>query len=371
VSAPRIGLVIWRLTRGGTERQLYLLATQLDRALFEPVVFCLVGPLDPYGPRLEAAGVRVVPVRGGTHRLLRILRLASCLRRERVDLVHSQGFPTNAYALTAGRLAGNRAVLLSIRTLAPHPRWLRLAARWTNALADGVMVNSVEAQRYVTEALGTSPASVCVVPTAVETTRGPLSSSGQLLEARLEIAGDAPLVLAVARLVRQKRIDRFLETAALAGRIRPEIRFLVVGDGPLRDELERMAVALGLGSRVRFAGEQDAVPQLLRRASLLLLTSDYEGLPNVALEALAAARPVIATPGAGCGELLRASGGGWVSRTDSPDELASLVVRMLEDPADAAARGRQGQAYVARRHTVERMIRGVSELYERLLTGHA
>jgi hypothetical protein len=110
----RVGLVIWRLTRGGNERQLYLLATQLDRTRYEPVVFCLVGPLDPYGPRLRAAGVPVVGVPGaGGSRLLRLVRLASCLRHERIALVHSQLFATNAYALGAARLAGVRAVVLS------------------------------------------------------------------------------------------------------------------------------------------------------------------------------------------------------------------------------------------------------------------
>jgi glycosyltransferase involved in cell wall biosynthesis len=366
----RVGLVIWRLTRGGNERQLYLLATQLDRTRYEPVVFCLVGPLDPYGPRLRAAGVPVVGVPGaGGSRLLRLVRLASCLRHERIALVHSQLFATNAYALGAARLAGVRAVLVSIANMAPRPLWHRLAGWLTNALADGVMVNSVEEQRYVTRTFGTSPASVSVVPTAEEVAPGAPPRLDPLLEARLGIAAEGPLVLAVARLVRQKRIDRFLHTAVVVAKELPETRFLVVGDGPLREDLQAMAAALGLGTRLCFAGEQDAVPQILGRASLLLVTSDYEGLPNVTLEALAAGCPVVATPGAGCEELLTASGGGWVTRTNAPEELASLVLRMLADPNEAAARGQRGQAYVARHHTVERMIQSASDLYARVLAG--
>src|SRR5205085_157391 len=143
-------------------------------------------------------------------------------------------------------------------------------------------------------------------------------------------------------LVPVKRFDRFLDAVALARRAAPGLKALLVGEGPDRDALERHAAALGLfPDHLAFLGRRGDVPRLLRQADVLVLTSDYEGCPNVVLEAMAAGVPVVTTPAGDAGRVVQDGVTGFVTPFDDTEGLAARLVRLCNAPD---LRARLGQA---------------------------
>jgi glycosyltransferase involved in cell wall biosynthesis len=151
-------------------------------------------------------------------------------------------------------------------------------------------------------------------------------------ESHVELAQHAgKTIVVVGRLVPHKGIGSLLR---VAGTI-PDVRMIVAGDGPLRDALEGEAGRLGLQARVVFLGSvsREQVARLLRRSSLLVLNSTYEGLPHVVLEAFAAGTPVLATRVGGTPEVIEHGVSGWLIPSGDDAELGHAMRMMLEDPA--------------------------------------
>jgi glycosyltransferase involved in cell wall biosynthesis len=147
-----------------------------------------------------------------------------------------------------------------------------------------------------------------------------------------------PTVVIVARLRAQKAHDRFLRAFRMVRKRVPDARAVLVGDGPLRADLERLSIDLGLGEVVRFVGAVADVRPYLAEATVVALTSPYEGLPNALLEAMAAGRPVVATDVGGVPEIVSHGREGLlVEPTDRAVEEA--LVSILTDPPSAVRMG--------------------------------
>ncbi|MGZ8648694.1 MAG: glycosyltransferase, partial [Solirubrobacteraceae bacterium] len=175
-----------------------------------------------------------------------------------------------------------------------------------------------------------------------------------------------PVVAIIGRLAPQKNHARFLEAVARVAPERPDVRFLVVGDGPLRTELaeQARALGLGLGGRLTFTGVRHDVPAFAARADLVVLSSDWEGLPLVALEALAAGTPVLSTPVEGMRDL-RDAGVAEIVPVAGAEALATGIVELLADPRRRARMGARGRELVAARYSGAAMV----DAYERLYLG--
>jgi glycosyltransferase involved in cell wall biosynthesis len=186
------------------------------------------------------------------------------------------------------------------------------------------------------------------------------------VRAELGIPEDARLLTLIARLVPIKRVDRFLRIAA---RLRdlPDVRFLIVGDGELGEELRAEAVRLGLGEQLTWAGFREDIPAICFASDAIALTSDTEGAPVSLIEAQAAGVPVVATDVGGTRSVVRAGEGGALAAANDEEGFAALARRILEDPATAAARSESVRAAVAERHSTARLRRQLSELYAELL----
>ncbi|GAA3631375.1 glycosyltransferase family 4 protein [Lentzea roselyniae] len=173
----------------------------------------------------------------------------------------------------------------------------------------------------------------------------------------LGIGPDVPVALCPARLEPQKRHDVLLEAwAMVAGAI-----LLLAGDGSLRADLERRAEELGVGDRVRFLGTRCDVPDLLEATDVVVLTSDWEGMPIAVLESLAAGRPVVASDVDGVREALSGGGGVLVPRR-SPSATATALASFLFDARACAAAGAAGRAAVERDHDPHTFMKSYDEL---------
>ena len=198
---------------------------------------------------------------------------------------------------------------------------------------------------------------VQVVPNAVEVPASHVRRRERARRLRLGFAG---------RLTWQKGLDTLLEALASL-REDPGWEAWLIGDGPLREELEGLATALGLEDRVTWFGERDDAPDLLGATDIVVMPSRWEGLPYVALEAMARSRPVLGSQVNGLGDLIANSGGGMLIPPDDALGLARAITTCLRDPGALEDLGRRGRRHVARHHTLEAWARRMVKVYGEVL----
>lgn len=167
----------------------------------------------------------------------------------------------------------------------------------------------------------------------------------------------------VARLAPQKGQRHLVEAAALVHERHPEVRFLFVGDGELRAELEAQAASTARPDRFLFVGARDDVPELLASIDVFALPSLFEGLCYAVIEAQAAGVPVVATPVGGVRENVVDGETGLIVPLESPRALADAIVRLLDDPELAARLAANARKRTFERYSLERMVDETIALY--------
>ena len=329
---------------------------------FLPWKDALAAPLREVGVEVERFTARTAP-----GMLAQVPRIASFLRRWRADVLHCHLPLAGVAGRLAGRLAGVPVVYTEHNLMERYHPWTRRANLWTWGLQARVVAVSAEVAASI-ERHGGSTVPVRVVRNGVPVDRLRRDpAAGVALRRRLGIAEDAPVVGQVAVFRRQKRLDLWLETAREVRRRRPDARFLLVGDGPLRGEVESLARELGLGDAVCFAGLQDDVRPYLSAMDLLLVSSEHEGLPLVLLEAMALELPVVATAVGGMPEVVRDPETGRLVPFGRPAEAAALALELLADPAKREGMGRAARRRVVEKYGTGRMVAELETLYREVV----
>jgi glycosyltransferase involved in cell wall biosynthesis len=294
-----------------------------------------------------------------------VARLRRVVATVAPDLVHLH----SAKAGLAGRLLlrGRRPTVfqphawsfLSVTgpVRAASTAWERWAARWSHAL---LCVSPDE--RRSGEAAGLR-GRWAEIANGIDLDRFPEPEAGDRAAARAALGlPGVPLAVVVGRLARQKGQDVLLDAWPAVRERVADAELVLVGDGPDRAALEDRAVA-----GVRFAGKQEDVRPWLAAADVVASPSRWEaGLSLAAMEAMAAARPLVATAVEGMGEV-EAAGAGAVVPVDGAARLAAALADRLADPARAAAEGAAGRAHVLAEHDLRVTTARVAELYDELL----
>jgi L-malate glycosyltransferase len=360
-SAISLFLMINTFETGGSERQFTVLAKNLTPPQFQTHLGCVSrrGPLAH-----NFADAQPFPLGGslyGWQSLRARLNLSRHLRHQQVQVAHAFDFYTNLTLIPAAKLARVPVVIGSHRQLGDlmTPAQFRAQAaafRW----CDAVICNSqAAADRLI--ATGLSSQKIAVI--------------GNALPAAVFTAAPATLpkrpgvsrVGMVARMNhRYKNHSGFLRIAAQIHQHIPSAEFLLVGDGPLRQELEREAASLGLGASAIFLGDRQDMPAILASLDVAVLTSDSESLSNVILEAMAAGLPVVAYGVGGNSELLSHQRGALIP-AGNETSFADAVEKLLADSALRQQLGRNALQFAQENFSLDRVRQRYVELYVSLL----
>jgi glycosyltransferase involved in cell wall biosynthesis len=299
--------------------------------------------------------VSILHMHGARAALFGRLALWSLPRGRRPHSVYSiHGFAAPHYPFP------RKQILLSIeRLLAP------VTDRW-------VCVSDAERQALLSTGID-NPLKVQRIWNGIETSRfAPERTGRPEIRRELGLPAEAYVVTTICRLFRPRDFDTLLTAFRDVTRELCSAHLLIVGDGPLRTEVESQVKTLGLTFLVHLLGMRRDVPGLLQASDVLVLSSrGWEGLPLTVLEAMAAGLPVVASDVGGTREALQDGETGYLYSPGDAAELARLLLRLARDPALAAEMGRRGLARVRERFAVERMVRETAALYEQLVQGHA
>ncbi|WP_435011538.1 glycosyltransferase [Tundrisphaera lichenicola] len=355
------------LDRSGAEKQMVLLAEGLPRDRFRSEVAALTR-LGPLKAELDEAGIPVTSI-GKRHKVdpLALRRLTRFLREKRFDVIQTWIYAADTY----GRVAAHQArVPVVVTSEMAVDLWKgrselavdRFLSRWT----DRVVGNSnavVEFYRKV----GIPPEKLAMIPSGIADEEPP-EVDPAAVRTELGLPADAPLVLFAGRLAEQKGVDTLLSSLDLLQHVRPDLRTLIVGEGPLRSRLEGLARCFTLldQRRVSFLGHRDDVPRLLAASDLLVLPSLYEGLPNVVLEAMRFRKPVVATAAPGTTEVVEDGVTGILVPLRDPPALAQAIRSVIADPGRARAFGEAGRSRVEAEFGIALMVERFATLYEGL-----
>jgi len=362
----RIVHIIPSLDRAGAEKQMALLLRDLPRNELDLHVCAMTR-----GGALEAdlhnAGVPVTVI-GKRWKVdpLAYRRLRSYLREMQPDLVHTWLFAANAYGRAAARSVGVKHTVAGERCVDLWKTWYQWEVdRRLAPATDRIVVNSPAIRDYSVE-LGLPAEKFLVIPGAVESPP-PSDVTRPQLCAELGEPEDAQLIGAVGRLWPQKRVKDLIWAFELMHVLDDRARLLVIGDGPQRRMLERFARSLELDHAVLFLGHREDVLRIMPHLDVLWLGSDYEGLPNAVMEAMACGVPVVATDIPGCRELVTEDETGFLVPVAGRAERARQTDKILRDPELARRLGQAGREKVSKEFTVERMVKSHFELYREIL----
>lgn len=292
------------------------------------------------------------------------------IARLRPDLVHTWLFSGNAYGRAAALAVGVKYIVASERCVdgwkSSYQFYIdRLLARWT----DRIVVNSGGIRDFCVSR-GLPVKKFVLIPGGVPSPQTPIMIRDQFLE-RLQLPPNVLLIGAVGRLWPQKRVKDLIWAADLVHLLHENARLLVIGDGPLRRQLERFTSLLNAEGHILFLGERSDVSQILPHVDVFWQGSQYEGLPNAIMEAMAAKVPVVASDIPGNRDLVVSGETGFLVPVGNRAARVRATDRILKDRCLARQLGNAGQRRVLQQFNVGNMIEGHTNLYRDLLQGSA
>jgi glycosyltransferase involved in cell wall biosynthesis len=284
--------------------------------------------------------------------------------------VHSTGFHGGELVMLAGRTARMAAV---VRTehVPPQPpvgarHRLQVRVRdWL--LLDKVICVSEGNRREHEDLLGRRSDKLTVVLNGIDADRFSHEDGGGVRE-ELGLSEGTPLIGVVARLAEERKgISEFLRMAAEIAQSDTRSHFVVVGEGPLRPQLEQEAVALGLSERVAFLGARPDVPRMMAAMTVFVMPSLYEGGPLTLLEAMAMGTPVVSTSVGFAPDVVEVGTTGYLVPPGDPTALADAVVTLVRDEALAERMGRQARARAEGSFSSEHQVDATIAVYRSVL----
>ena len=352
----RLVFLLQDLKFGGTQRQTLELARRLDPGRFQVEVWVMTAG-DDLAPLAREWGIPVVRLaRQAAVGPLALINLWRRLHRQPPDLLMLLTVVPNIWGRILGRLA--RAPVIVGNCRGGGAPW-RQHERLLWPLMNHLLCNTAALKTELTQRYGIPPAKITVILNGVDTEfYGPGPADPR---------PNHPVILSVARLVPDKDHDTLIAAFSQVSAAFPQAELWLVGDGPRRQAIQEQVRRSLAPDRVRFWPGQPDIRPLLHQACLLVLSSRYEALPNVVLEAMAAGLPVAATRVGGLPELVVPGRTGWLVPPGDAPALAAAMSQALGDAGAREALGRAGREIAVANFSLEAMTRRYETVLSSLL----
>jgi glycosyltransferase involved in cell wall biosynthesis len=356
---------------GGAERMLLKTVRGIDRSRFHPVVVSL-SPPGITSPHFEEAGIELHHV--NLNSIVRLpagsLRLYRLIRKIKPILIHAFMFHADICSRVFGRLSGVPIIITSLRNEniggSRREKLLGMTDRWV----DRVTAVSESVAQVQVERGSCSRDKLVVIPNGVELENFNPPSTGTFSRLRqsLGLHDHDRIILCVGRLEQQKNYPLLIRAFAELAPRYTHSKLLIVGEGHMQDDLLQLARELEIHNRVLLPGRIDEIIPIYYLAELFAITSDWEGMPNVVLEAMAAARPIVATSVGALTEMIEDGQGGLLVPAGHYQAMVEAIERIFSMPEiERAAMGLQARLRVEQSFTMQYNLDRTHRLYQELI----
>lgn len=376
VSPPKLAFIVTRLDVGGVPDHIVTLIGELKNQF---AITVITGSIDAHNKQaLDALGIEYVIV--PTFRRLPDFRdlklvfdLARLIRVRGFDIVHTHTSKAALVGTLAAQLVRPRPRIVNTAHILGTMAIKTGPMHWVFRTYDRVLLGKgTDAVIVVSEAIRQEAQRLRLIPderlhaiqNGIRTERFDVSADrADAVRKGLGITLDQIMVVNVARIAPFKALHILVQAAAILAPDFPDLRVVIVGDGPLRAEMEQLVNMLGVGDTVRFAGVRRDIPDVLAAADIFALSSSCEGLPIAILEAMAAGLPIVSTAVDGIPEVVLEGEVGLLCPPQDAQALADKLRRVIENPT---LRQKMGEAARLRVNTVfsaQRMAAKTASLY--------
>jgi glycosyltransferase involved in cell wall biosynthesis len=361
VSRNHICFLVGTLSQGGAERQLYYMLRVLQKNCKTLTVLCLTKG-EYWEERIKALGIPVVWVGQHETRVLRLQAILREIRRLKPDLLQSSHFFTNLPAAIAGRLFGIPAIGAVRNDCLNEVAGVGILVGKLNLRVPRWLAGNSRAGLENARMQGVSGRSLFFLPNVVDCTEFRFSPRAAHNPVRIVTAG---------RLVQQKRQDRFIRLIARLRSSMPlAIQGVIAGDGPTLEQLRRQIEELQLSPHdIELRGVSTDMKNLYHQADIFVLTSDWEGTPNVVLEAMASGVPVVSTDVGDVRELIDDGVTGFVVSRHAEDDLFSRVAQLAEDSSRRKTFAESARRRIEMNFSLERLSDYLNSLHSMVVDG--
>lgn len=370
--------VIDNIEFGGGERVFSQIIRGLNKERFSVLVASNPGGI--FEKKLAEVGIKINPVRMTNRYNLGIIsRLKKIIKTKDVRIVHSQGGRADFFSRIAAKIAHVPITVSSMAMLVEgydvsilRKSLYVLIDRWTERWVNKFTVLSEAMRRSLIEIHKIPPENIVKIYNGIEIEEynpDHKELRNKKLEVRRELGlkNDVPVIGAIGRLVWQKGFEYLIRAAPEVLKKCPEARFLIVGEGPLKNKLILTGEKLNVADRIIFTGFRSDIKEILASIDVLAMPSLLEGLPMVLLEAMAMAKPIVATRIDGITEVLENSKTGLLVPAENSHALAEAIVGILNDKAKANFFGQNAREVAKKKFSVKKMVEQIELAYEKLL----
>lgn len=354
---------------GGTEKALFQLISRIDRKRFAVYVCSLKQP-GLFAQKIAAASdgffslglSEAGGMRAAVNFLPALFRLLSILRQIKPSIIHAFLFRANIMGRLAGRLAGVPIIISSIRVLEAGPWYKHLIDRLTAAMVDKYIAVSEAVRQFTLSQVHLPENKIITIYNGIDCTNVPEKPSERLM-----VNGCCCNIILAGRFERQKGHAVFIKALKLLRQQHTNFKAYLFGEGPDERLVRDMVAREGLADQVMFMGVVDNILPHMLQMNICVLPSLWEGLPNVLLEAMAAACPIVATRIPGVDEIVLDGQTGILCEPGNAPALADALLRLIRNPELGRAVAAAGRLRVEQRFSLETTVRETGAVYDQLL----
>jgi len=359
--------IIGQLGRAGAERQLYELVNGINREKFLPIVISL-SQGGYWAQEIRKNNIQVIEIpRKKSKEIARLFKLIKLLKTIKPQVVHTYLFPGNFYGRIAAIFTRVPVIISSERNLPEVGKDKNILQLLIDKLllifTDAIICNSHKARKFLAREYSFTSGKLFTVHNGICMKEHAKIISNNYSDKTHKIIGT------VGRLSPQKNYVLFLEMAKIIlERSRGNIQFMIVGDGPLKDELMNYAERIGIANNILFTGERSDISELLQGMDIFVMTSLYEGLSNSIMEAMLSGLPVVATDVGGNDELIIDKVTGFLCPSNNVSALSEAVLHLIENESEAILMGEKGKNKMLNEFQIDKMVSCTEQIYMDLLT---
>ncbi len=351
---------------GGAERVIADIVLGLDRKKYDARVWCVTRGGET-AAELSQKGIEVRILGISSYRNpLNTFKLTRLINAARPDIVHTHGYFASVIGRLAAKRAGTPVILAHVHsTYWEYRKRHIMIERKLSRFTHKIICCSRAVENFVKNTEKITDNKTIVIYNGVDEERfSPLKSPASI-RAELGMDEEAAVVGTVSSLTPHKGHEYLIQAASLVLGTLPSSKFLIVGDGPLRQRLEEQAKNLNIHPAVIFTGKREDIPEMLSLMDVFVLPSYIrEGLGIAIIEAMAAEKPVVATDIGGIPEAVDDGETGFLVDPGDPKALSKAIIELLRDPSRAKTMGENGRIRVKEMFTTKKMLSEIEKVYQ-------